>query len=249
MTIHQAHLQIDEHEGNATASQDPPRPGEHFANEAAVAHYTDGPPRMVPGLAGLHRMAAILLAERAPQDARILVLGAGGGMELKVFAEAQPEWEFDGVDPAAAMLRLAETTLGPLMERVRLHEGYIESAPTGPFDGAACLLTFHFLPVAERLSTLRELRRRLRPGAPLVVAHFSFPQSERDRPLWLSRYAAFATASGIDRDQALAASAGIGARLPILSPDQDEALLGEAGFSGVSLFYAGFTFRGWVGYA
>lgn len=249
MTIHQSHPQTDVHAGDAPTSHDPPRPGEHFANEGAIAHYTDGPPRMVPGLAGLHRMAAILLTERAPQDARILVLGAGGGMELKVFAEAQPTWEFDGVDPASAMLRLAETTLGPLMARVRLHEGYIESAPIGPFDGAACLLTFHFLPVAERLSTLREVHRRLRPGAPLVIAHFSFPQGEHERVLWLSRYAAFATASGIDRDQALAASAGIGVRLPILSPEQDEALLGEAGFSDISLLYAGFTFRGWVAYA
>jgi tRNA (cmo5U34)-methyltransferase len=233
---------------NANA-HDLPRPGEHFANEAAIANYADGPPRVVPGLAGLHRMAAILLAEHAPHDARILVLGAGGGMELKVFAEAQPRWEFDGVDPAAAMLRLAETSLGPLMARVRLHEGYIESAPTGPFDGAACLLTFHFLPVEERLSALRELHRRLRPGAPLVVAHFSFLQGEHERAVWLSRYAAFATASGIDHENAVAASAAIGAHLPILAPERDEALLREAGFSDVSLFYAGFTFRGWVAYA
>ena len=27
-----------------------------------------------------------------------------------------------------------------------------------------------------------------------------------------------------------------------------EALLRQAGFEGVELFYAGFTFRGWVGY-
>ncbi|MDQ2655579.1 MAG: class I SAM-dependent methyltransferase, partial [Chloroflexota bacterium] len=138
----------------------------------------------MPGLEALHRMALILLAERAPRDARVLVLGAGGGMELKVFAEAKPAWEFDGVDPAAAMLRLAEATLGPLAARVRLHEGYIESAPAGPFDAAACLLTLHFLPAEDRLRTLREMHRRMRPGAPLVVAHFSFPQGEHERSLW-----------------------------------------------------------------
>ena len=38
----------------------------------------------------------------------------------------------------------------------------------------------------------------------------------------------------------------ISARLPILSPEEDEALLREAGFGGVELFYAGFTFKGWV---
>ena len=35
----------------------------------------------------------------------------------------------------------------------------------------------------------------------------------------------------------------------ILSPEQDETILRDAGFSNVSLFYAGFSFRGWVGYA
>lgn len=41
----------------------------------------------------------------------------------------------------------------------------------------------------------------------------------------------------------------VGTRLHILTPEEDKALLREAGFSGVSLFYAGFTFRGWVGWA
>lgn len=244
-----AHRQGASHIAGASPSQSQQRAAAHFADAAAVANYADGPPRLVPGLAALHRMALILLAECAPRDARVLVLGAGGGMELKVFAEGQPDWAFDGVDPAAAMLRLAEAALGPLATRVRLHEGYIDTAPAGPYDAAACLLTLHYLPAAERLRTLQELHRRLRPGAPLVVAHFSFPQGEQERARWLARYAAFATASGIEREHALAASTGIGDILPILAPEQDEALLREAGFADVSLFYAGFTFRGWVAYA
>jgi tRNA (cmo5U34)-methyltransferase len=38
----------------------------------------------------------------------------------------------------------------------------------------------------------------------------------------------------------------IATRLPLLSPEQDAALLREAGFDNVELFYAGFTFKGWV---
>lgn len=41
----------------------------------------------------------------------------------------------------------------------------------------------------------------------------------------------------------------IATRLTILSPEEDEAMLREAGFTEVSLFYAGLSFRGWVGYA
>jgi len=121
-------------------------------------------------------MTRLLLAERAPANARVLVVGAGGGLELKI-------------------------------------------------------------------------RRRLKPGAPLVVAHHSFPQGEADRALWLSRYVSFAISTGVDPVSASNARSAIAAQLPILSPEQDEAILREGGFTDVSLFYAGFTFRGWVAYA
>ena len=49
--------------------------------------------------ADLHRMTMLLLSERAQQAARILVAGAGGGMELKAMTEAQLQWVFTGVEP------------------------------------------------------------------------------------------------------------------------------------------------------
>ena len=49
-------------------------------------------------------------------------------------------------------------------------------------------------------------------------------------------------------DNAQTAAAAIGERLPILPPERDEAMLREAGFGGAEMFYAGLTFRGWVGY-
>ena len=224
-------------------------PSSAFSDAAAVARYAEGPPRLVPGFAGLQRMAAILLAERAPADARVLVLGAGGGLELKAFAQAHPGWTFTGVDPAQAMLDLAARTLGPLAARTQWVPGTIDDAPAGPFDAGACLLTLHFLPAGERLRTLREVRRRLRPGAPFVVAHASFPQDGEQRARWLSRYAAFAMASGIEPAQATAGRDAIDRHLHLLAPDEDEAILADAGFTGIELFHVGFTFRGWVAYA
>lgn len=186
-----------------------------FSDPQAIARYAENPPRMVPGYADMQRMAGLLLAENAPDDAQ--------------------------------MLDLARRTLVELAVRAQLHEGLIDSAPEGPFDGATCILTLHFIERQERLRTLREVRRRLKPGAPFVTAHFSIPRGEVD--LWMSRYAAFAISSGIERAQAEAARFGIAERLPILSPQEDEQLLREAGFTGISLFYVGFAFRGWVAYA
>jgi len=216
-----------------------------FDDPAAVARYAGNPPRLVPGFSDLQRMTRLLLAETAPTDGRILVVGAGGGLELRAFAEAQPGWRFVGVDPSAEMLDLARLTLGPLAERVELTEGYIDSAPEGPFDAASCLLTLHFVPLEARLATLTEIRRRLRPGAAFVVAHHSLPDGPA-RDCWLDRFAAFAADNGVDPGRANGGARALGDRLPILSPETEVDLLRAAGFADPQLFYAAFTFRGWV---
>jgi tRNA (cmo5U34)-methyltransferase len=214
-----------------------------FSNPAMVATYADDTPRKVPGLADLHRMAMLLLSERAQQAAHILVVGAGGGMELKAMAEARREWLFTGVDPSVAMLDLARRHIEPFNDRIALIEGTVDAAPPGSFDGATCLLTLHFLDRCERLQTLKDIRRRLKPDARLVVAHHSVPSGGAER--WLARSAAFADRTRVDR-KAMASAAGMAGRLPLLSVAEEEALLCEAGFSDVELFYAAFSFRGWV---
>lgn len=223
-------------------------PGNNAAafSSAHASSYAEGPPRQVPGFASLQRMTSMLLGERISSHGRVLVLGAGGGLELKALADDHPDWTFTGVDPSADMLRIAQQIAGPHSARIRLHEGYIDTAPVGPFEGATCLLTLHFVSRDQRLETLREIRRRLMPGAPFVVAHISFPQTEPERSMWIARHVAFGGTAPAHAENARHA---IATRLSILSPEEDEALLREAGFSNVSLFYAGLSFRGWVGYA
>ncbi len=220
-----------------------------FFNEHAAASYLDGPPRQVPGYAGLLRMAMLLVAERAPADGRVLVLGAGGGLELKAFADGQPGWSFDGVDPSGPMLQLAAKTAAGHATRIRLHLGYADSAPAGPFDAATSILVFHFMSREQRLDALRQLRRRLNPGAPLVLAHISFPQAETERSAWIARHVAFGAAAGLTQEQAASARQAIGSRLTILDPEEEQDLMREAGFVDVTQFYAAFSFRGWVAYA
>lgn len=216
-----------------------------FANTPGASQdYAERVARHVPGLRDLHRMIGLLMAEQAPDDGRFLVLGAGGGLELKALAETRPGWRLDGVDPSADMLRQASATLGELAPRAVLHQGYIDDAPEGPFDGATCLLTLHFLPAAERLRTVREVARRLKPGAPFIAAHHSFPQERRDA--WLARNAAFVVAAGVPAEQARSGMQAMKEKLPVLAPEADEALLREAGFTDVELFYAALTFKGWV---
>ena len=83
----------------------------------------------------------------------------------------------------------------------------------------------------------------------LIVGQRQGGAQSGERDLWMSRYAAYITASGVAPPQANAAREKVQRELPVLTPAQDEAILHEAGFRDVRQFYAGFTFRGWVGYA
>lgn len=104
-----------------------------------------------------------------------------------------------------------------------------------------------------------EIRRRLKPGAPFVAVHLSVADDDAvgdgddggergpgERDLWLSRYAAFQVASGMAPEMANRGRAKVAAELAVLTPQEDEAILREAGFGDVRMFYMGFAFRGWV---
>jgi tRNA (cmo5U34)-methyltransferase len=219
-----------------------------FSDPDTISSYAEMAERNVPALRDLHRMVSLLLAEKAPTDGRILVLGAGGGLELRAMARLNPGWSFDGIDPSPQMLDRARAVTHEFTDRITLHEGYIEDAPDGPFDGATCLLTLHFLSQEERVRTLRDICRRLRPGAPLAIVHHSFANDDAGKDKWLSRFASYiATSEMGDAGNGINVEA-MKERLPVLSPEQDVSTLHEAGFLQVELFYAALTFRGWVAY-
>lgn len=213
-------------------------------DSTVVPGYLAGTERKVPGLADLHRMTMLLLNEQLPQAAEILVVGAGGGMELKAMAQAQSQWKFVGVDPSASMLDLAHRNTESFKNRITLIDGTVEAAPVHKYDGATCLLTLHFLERTERLHTLQQIRRRLKPGARLIAAHHSNPGGNVQS--WLARSVAFSQHDGVDWQNALASADSMASGLPLLKVSQEQTLFRQAGFVNVELFYAAFSFRGWV---
>lgn len=67
--------------------------------------------------------------------------------------------------------------------------------------------------------------------------------------MWINRHIAYGTVDGADPARVENAQRAMRERLHILAPEDEEAMLRMAGFSDVSLFYAAFSFRGWVAYA
>lgn len=217
-----------------------------------VRRYAEGPSAFVPAYAHMHRMTAQLIRERIGSAGEVLVLGAGGGLELEAFATRYPHWSFVAVDPAAEMLKVARERmrLAEASGRVSWHHGTIFDAPPGPFDAATCLLTLHFVPddgAKER--TLAAVRRRLKPGAPFVLVDLCIDLGSPEATVALARYRDFALESGADPERVDTTCGRITTVLKTVSPARDEELLLASGFSGIELFYAGLSWRGWRAYA
>src|SRR5215213_1036635 len=56
----------------------------------------------------IFELTTALLRANCPDDAHLLIVGAGGGMELQTFGMAAARWQFTGIDPSADMLALAQ---------------------------------------------------------------------------------------------------------------------------------------------
>ncbi len=228
------------------------KPVFNFADPDFVAKYVDkGPRAFMPGQPGVLQMAGILLAERVPDDGHVLVVGAGGGLDTQALAKAGPGWRFTGVDPAGKMLDLARHLLGDeTMRRVDLIKGGIEAAPEGPFDGATMILVLGIIPDdGSKLTTLRDIHRRLKPGSPFILVDrcdsADNPQFDRN----MDRYVAFAAANGVDPETLKTARGSHRGNPGLATTARDEALLAEAGFGEIEHFYHAMNWHGWVAYA
>ena len=224
----------------------------NFVEPERVRRYVEqGPPAFAPGHAGMLQMVAVLLAERVPDNGRVLVVGAGGGLEIRYLAAAEPSWRFVGVDPASAMLDLARATAGSVAgNRLELIEGTVRDAPAGSFDAATCILVLGLLPDdGGKLDLLTGTRQRLKPGAPFILVDQCIDRSAPDFQHRLDRYAAYALRSNVDADTVASAKVAVGTLESMVPASRNEQLLGEAGFRNAELFYLGMAWRGWVAYA
>jgi tRNA (cmo5U34)-methyltransferase len=218
-------------------------------NRALSDNYEQRPRWFIPGYDASHAMAAVLLRDRIGDRGRILVVGAGGGVELAVFARECRSWTFTAVDPSAEMLRQAKVTLeaAGAANRVSWVQDGVENSPKAPFDAATAFLALHFVPDdGRRLSTLREIHARLKPGAPFLMingcADRNCARFEDDRRV----YAAFARRNGAPADVIDLAVSMLRESIFFVPPEREEALLAQAGFRDVRLFYTGLWIVGWI---
>jgi tRNA (cmo5U34)-methyltransferase len=201
----------------------------------------------LPGSPMMHALTLQLLDETVPEDGRVLVLGAGGGMELGVFAAHAPGWAFTGVDPSAEMLAAGREALGEVSNQIEWVEGYIPDAPDGPYDGATCLRTLHFVADnGDKLEALKAIRARLKPGGAFILVDNCNPGGTLDFERHAARFVEQGRRAGAADDMLARARASLTGKTEMVSPEREVELLTEAGFREIDLFYAALSWRGWV---
>ncbi len=224
---------------------------QHTANfdvrpPVAAHEYDLAAHRINVGYELIFELATALLRATCPDDALLLIVGAGGGMEVQTFGLAGPRWRFTGIDPSADMLALAQVKVDAhgLTDRVRLVQGTPDDlSPTPHYDAATCIFVLMHLPDdGSKLQLLRSIAQRLKPGAPLILVDGVLDYGAAFAPAWQQ----YAEARGMPADQMAAFLERIKTGTNAATEARNLELLAEAGFRTVTRFFTAFVINGWI---
>ena len=131
------------------------------------------------------KQALIRQAAVAPGQ-RVLDLACGTGTLAIWLKESEPRAAVTGVDGDAAILDIARRKAARAGVEVALDRALSHALPyaDGQFDRVVSSLFFHHLGPADKLRTLREVRRVTKPGGELHVADWGRPVNALMRGLF-----------------------------------------------------------------
>lgn len=205
--------------------------------------------KFIPGYDGLYALMQVLLAENLPEQAEILVIGAGGGKELVTLGRAHLEARFTGVDPSEKMLAVAQGQVeqAGIAARVTLQQGTVEQIEASDFDAATSMLVMHFLPDdGTKLEFLKAIHSRLKTGARFILADGCFDKNAADYACQLDRYQAHARLNGAPEEILTEALRIMSEHVHCIPEERELELLRDAGFTQVTRFFQAHWVRAWV---
>jgi tRNA (cmo5U34)-methyltransferase len=197
----------------------------------------------------IFKLSLCCLRASIPQHARVLVVGAGTGMEIIEFAPLNPNWSFYGVDPSVDMLSLAQKKISEkkVSNVVHLQKGYVDDLNDEEvFDGATCILVMHFLKDdGAKLGLLKSVHQHLKPGAPLVLVDGCGEPGNIAFDETMKAWKQYPILHGVDPE---IVENAIMKMVNFVPESRILKLLEEAGFFNMFKYYSGFLYSGWTVY-
>lgn len=204
---------------------------------------------VIPGYLSSFRQALALLQGRLSPSARVLVVGAGTGIEIVTFQAAEPGWRLTGVDPSAQMLDLAARRIrdAGIEPAPELIHGTVEDLAGRGFDAATCFNVMHFLPDdGAKQALLAGIADRLAPGAPFVLFELHGDPAAPGFDEWFAAWHRFCAIQGMEDAERVAFQARIDAGIHWASEPRIRALLARAGFEDVRRYFRSLLYGGWI---
>ena len=196
----------------------------------------------------LHLLVDAMFA-KLPDDARILCVGAGTGLEMAYLAKKHPGWHFTAVDPSPRMLDVCRQRAERegFDGRCRFHLGYVETLKAGRYDAATCFLVSQFiLDVDARAKFFREIANKLTPSGLLASSDLTFDTGssdyERMLPAWLNMMSS-ADLSSQDVERLRDTYAN---DVGILPPGRVESIIKAGGFESPMPFFQAGLIQAWL---
>lgn len=223
-----------------------------FDNNAPIAgrEYDNMAPSVLPGYQVMHQMALACLLAKLPEEANLLIVGAGTGMELVKFGKGNSNWQILGVEPSENMLTVAKNKIEQygLFQQVKLFQGYTKDLPeTSIYDAATSILVMHFIPDnGEKLAFLKSIASRMKSSSTFILVDVFGEKATDDFKQMISLMKEFWTEMGITEAKKVEILETMDQGVYPISEKRILELLEQAGFSNVIRFYTGLWVGGWM---
>ena len=206
--------------------------------------------QVIPGYRTLFPMFTAIIEPELPAGARVLVVGAGTGIELITLKRARPDLRLHGVDPSGQMLEIARRRVAEagLASGVSFQLGYASDVAKRPlFDAATLINVLHFVPDdGGKAGLLNDVARRLRPGAIFVLFDLHGDPGSEEHERYMPAWRRYWKIRGMTDEEAAAFGERIRNGIHFAPAERVLELARDAGFTNPQRFLKGMLYGGWT---
>ncbi|MBI5641567.1 MAG: class I SAM-dependent methyltransferase [Nitrospirae bacterium] len=203
----------------------------------------------IPGYDALHAMTRDLMQAAIPQEAKILVAGAGTGMEIITLGSSNSKWTFTAVDTSDDMLSICKNNVDDagMSRRVEVHRGHVDELPDKQsYDAATSILVSHFIKDREsRKAFFQAIADRLLPKGLLVTADITASISDPALEYFIKAWKTHYGNAGIPEKEVEEDFYRSMRTVSFVPETELCSILLENGFEDVRPFFRAFLFGGW----
>ena len=203
--------------------------------------------RSVPAYAEGQELIADIADQLVPPGGRVYDLGCSTGALTAQLAErlAPRRAEVIGVDREPGMVERAEIRC-VAMPQVRFETASLEELELEPADMIVSYYTLQFMAPRERGAVVARIREALAPGGTLVLFEKVLASSARNQATAEGAYADWKARQGFGEEEIAAKARSIRGVLQPLSPEENDAMLREAGFKELMRVFRWVLFEGLI---